>query len=628
MYLPGLRAIPAVDRDEARFAQASRQMFEAAAFPRIAPERVNIAFHDGGWAVPKIQDRERLNKPPLIYWLQVASAWAFTGGDPMRDAIWMYRVPSVLAAIVTVLIMWRLGCWMFDARAAWLAGAILAVAPMIVWDAHQARSDSVMMACTTGAMAAMWRVWRDSQSTLPRSQRGRCRAELGGRRGGGAPLGASDTLQTPTGLADSATSPGGTGGGWRIFFWLCLSAGIMTKGFVTPMVVGLAAVFLSATTRQWGWLARTRPVLGAIIIAAPLVPWLYFVAQHKGGLGPYAAIVWDEFFVRGVAGSKEGHFWPPGFHAVALAVLFWPGSLMTLAAIGRAWRRATRTPSQRERAGGGRNGLDTPHTGWKVRWQAFHRSVTYPWRGRPAEMFLLAWIIPAWIVFELSPAKLLHYTMPMLPAVALLSARCVLASATKIDRLGGIIWRLIGLVPTGLVAMSACMVMLENPDGDPRPDWFLAAMMFALACAAWYAFARAHQSVRGGAIVLAQVAGLAVIVAGLAGLLMFPARLVVPGAVSRSLSVALKRIDPAGTRPIGSTYHEDSLIFETRGRVERIQSSDLAEWVDHHHDGIIVARLGSDGSARDHGWHNRGGASAWTVSAPLVIIYTREAPRP
>ena len=31
VYVPGLRSIPPVDRDEARFAQASRQMFESVA---------------------------------------------------------------------------------------------------------------------------------------------------------------------------------------------------------------------------------------------------------------------------------------------------------------------------------------------------------------------------------------------------------------------------------------------------------------------------------------------------------------------------------------------------------------------------------------------------------------------
>ncbi|MBL8759399.1 MAG: glycosyltransferase family 39 protein, partial [Phycisphaerae bacterium] len=313
VYLPGQRSIPAVDRDEARFAQASRQMFEAAALAADAPERGRTGFYDGGWVVPKVQDRERLNKPPLIYWMQAASAWVCTGGDPRRDAIWMYRVPSVLGAMAAVLITWRLGCRMFDARAGWLAGAMLAVAPMVVWDAHQARSDSVMMAWTAGAMAGLWGVWRT----------------VGARR------------RAPAGLADSSTSPGGTGGGWWwvAVLWVGVAAGVMTKGFVTPMVVGLAVVWLSWSTRGWRWVWGLRPVAGVVAIGLAVGPWVYWVAQHKGGVEAYARIVWEEFFVRGVAGSKEGHFWPPGMHTVALAVLCWPGSVMTLAGLVRAGRR-------------------------------------------------------------------------------------------------------------------------------------------------------------------------------------------------------------------------------------------------------------------------------------------------
>src|SRR6185503_4650826 len=58
VYLPGLFSIPPVDRDESRFAMASWQMYTS-----------------GDWVVPRIQERARLNKPPLIYWLQ-AGAWA------------------------------------------------------------------------------------------------------------------------------------------------------------------------------------------------------------------------------------------------------------------------------------------------------------------------------------------------------------------------------------------------------------------------------------------------------------------------------------------------------------------------------------------------------------------------
>src|SRR5690606_24117103 len=116
------------------------QMFESVALPA---EQRRPDWHDGGVVLPKVQDRPRLNKPPLIYWLQAASAAVFTRGDPFRDAIWMYRVPSLIAAIAAVLITWRIGVGLFDdlwggASAAWLGAALLAVSPIVVWESHQA----------------------------------------------------------------------------------------------------------------------------------------------------------------------------------------------------------------------------------------------------------------------------------------------------------------------------------------------------------------------------------------------------------------------------------------------------------------------------------------------------------
>src|SRR6516162_8767255 len=53
LYLPGLATIPPLDRDEARFAQATRQMLETGDFVRI-----------------RFQDEARNKKPIGIYWLQ------------------------------------------------------------------------------------------------------------------------------------------------------------------------------------------------------------------------------------------------------------------------------------------------------------------------------------------------------------------------------------------------------------------------------------------------------------------------------------------------------------------------------------------------------------------------------
>ena len=63
-FWPGIRTIPAIDRDEARFAEASRQM---------------AATHD--FADIRFQDETRYKKPIGIYWLQSAAVLAL-GENP------------------------------------------------------------------------------------------------------------------------------------------------------------------------------------------------------------------------------------------------------------------------------------------------------------------------------------------------------------------------------------------------------------------------------------------------------------------------------------------------------------------------------------------------------------------
>src|SRR5947207_822145 len=90
LYLPGIAAIPALDRDEARFAQATRQMLETGDFLRI-----------------RFQDEARNKKPAGIYWLQAAAVGAFS--TPAATAIWPYRLPSMLGGIAAVLLVFAIG---------------------------------------------------------------------------------------------------------------------------------------------------------------------------------------------------------------------------------------------------------------------------------------------------------------------------------------------------------------------------------------------------------------------------------------------------------------------------------------------------------------------------------------
>ena len=46
-------------------------------------------------------------------------------------------------------------------------------------------------------------------------------------------------------------------------------------------------------------------------------------------------------------------------------------------------------------------------------------------RREPGAQFLLAWLIPSWIVFEAVLTKLPHYVLPLYPAIAILTAGAV-----------------------------------------------------------------------------------------------------------------------------------------------------------------------------------------------------------
>src|SRR3974390_3290581 len=86
--LPGFFSIPPVDRDEARFAQATKQMLETGQY-------VDIRF----------QDEVRYKKPVGIYWLQAAAVKSATtlGLPHALTTIWLYRIPSLFGAIGAVL---------------------------------------------------------------------------------------------------------------------------------------------------------------------------------------------------------------------------------------------------------------------------------------------------------------------------------------------------------------------------------------------------------------------------------------------------------------------------------------------------------------------------------------------
>ena len=191
-------------------------------------------------------------------------------------------------------------------------------------------------------------------------------------------------------LAHAYLDPGALTATQAGIFWLAMGAGVLVKGPVTPMVAGLAVISLVVVDRRargTAWLRTLRPGWGVPLMLAVALPWFIAIGIATGG----------KFFVDSVggdlaaklAGGDDSHGAPPGLHLLLVPLLLFPFSIPLIRSLPGAWRE----------------------------------------RHDPVIRFLLAWIVPAWIVFELVPTKLPHYTLPLDPALTLLAARWVLDSS-------------------------------------------------------------------------------------------------------------------------------------------------------------------------------------------------------
>ena len=144
LFLPGFFTIPPIDRDEARFAQATKQMVETGDY-------VDIRF----------QDEVRYKKPVGIYWMQAAAVHTATAlGLPKAQLrIWVYRVPSLIGAIGAVLLTYWTALAFVTRRGAVLAGLMMCSAVLLGVEARLAKTDAMLLLTVVAAMGALARVY-------------------------------------------------------------------------------------------------------------------------------------------------------------------------------------------------------------------------------------------------------------------------------------------------------------------------------------------------------------------------------------------------------------------------------------------------------------------------------------
>ncbi|HHL42515.1 MAG TPA: glycosyltransferase family 39 protein [Hellea balneolensis] len=136
MALPGLSKLPVIDRDEARYAQASVQMIESGDY-------INIKF----------QDRARNKKPAGAYWAQTLSVNLFS--DTGARAIWAHRLPSVFAALIAVMAVYWGGIRMLGREVALMGAVLLSISMLFVFEAHIAKTDALLCAMSALVLASL-----------------------------------------------------------------------------------------------------------------------------------------------------------------------------------------------------------------------------------------------------------------------------------------------------------------------------------------------------------------------------------------------------------------------------------------------------------------------------------------
>jgi 4-amino-4-deoxy-L-arabinose transferase-like glycosyltransferase len=266
LWLPGILSLPALDRDESRFAQSSRQMVETG-------DLVDIRFGH----VP------RYKKPIGIYWLQSASTAVLGMGSDSR--IWTYRVPSLLGGVAAAWLTAWCAMAFAGAEVALVAGLLMLSSVLLTAEATIATTDAVLLACVLGVQGVLLRVYRAARE--------------------------------PEAPAPSS----------RLVWlgWVACAAGVLVKFPVVPGVAAVTVIGLVAWDRQWRWLARLKPARGFFLTLLLVMPWLVAITVQSRGAFLEQSLGND--FAAKIAGGQESHGMWPGYYLLLSAASFWPAIL-------------------------------------------------------------------------------------------------------------------------------------------------------------------------------------------------------------------------------------------------------------------------------------------------------------
>jgi 4-amino-4-deoxy-L-arabinose transferase-like glycosyltransferase len=288
-HILGTWSLPLIDRDEPRFAEASREMIERS-----------------DYVVPYFNNQLRLDKPPLTYWAQVTSYHIFGEND------FAARFPSAIAAALSALSIFAWGCRIGGEKLGWWAAIIFTLSLQTFVHAKAAVADMWLVLFMT---LANWAGYELIQRPTRNAER----------------INQTSSIKHQTSF-------------WWWIFYLSLALGFLAKGPIAWTPLATVAVVI-IYTQNWQSVRRFKFVRGILLTLVVVALWgIPALIQTHGeffsvGIGRH--VVGRSFTtMEGHGASSLGmYLLLLPFYFVTIFISFFPWSIKLPWLTKNSWRR-------------------------------------------------------------------------------------------------------------------------------------------------------------------------------------------------------------------------------------------------------------------------------------------------
>jgi 4-amino-4-deoxy-L-arabinose transferase-like glycosyltransferase len=246
-----------------------------------------LMIEQGEWLAPHAPDELPLNKPPLTYWL-IGVSYRFFGASYGSA-----RLPSGLAALSVLAMIYALGVWLHGKRVGLISAAMLASSYLFLSFTRMAMSDMLLTLCVTGALASF--------------------------------------LVTLTSTRSSGLSK------FAYVGYAALALGVLTKGPVALALIAMPIVLELMISRNRTGLKQLKIVSGLLLFLLITAPY-FLLVYARFGAGPLRFFFFGENlqrFTGQIYGVSGRPFW---YELAAFFSDFAPWSLLIFIAAWFDWR--------------------------------------------------------------------------------------------------------------------------------------------------------------------------------------------------------------------------------------------------------------------------------------------------